>query len=228
MIKKGRGILYIVWGDQNDGLLERSKASAAALHPELPVEVVRLPLEGNAVRMLLQKSRMFELSPFEETLFLDADTIVMGRLDYAFQKSQQFGLACCICESPWARRYESIRGDLIEYNTGVVFFTPKARSVFEIWAQIAPEMNSSSLSYDKGKIEKMHHNDQCSFAAAVEKANVSPFILPLNWNFRPQWQRSFFGPIKVWHDRSTPHEIFGQMSAYYKDENAIIQYHPLN
>jgi hypothetical protein len=36
---------------------------------------------------------MLEVTPFEETLFLDNDTVVLGRLDYGFQKASQFGLA---------------------------------------------------------------------------------------------------------------------------------------
>ncbi len=48
---------------------------------------------------LNQKATMFDLSPFDETLFLDLDTVVLGRLDFGFQKAQQFGLAIAICES---------------------------------------------------------------------------------------------------------------------------------
>ncbi len=225
---KSRGVLYIVWGEQGDALLERSKASLAAVHPELPVEVVRLPADGDPVRTLLQKSRMFELSPFEETLYLDADTVVLSKLDFGFEKAARFGVAGCICEAPWARRYASIQGDGIEYNTGVLFFTPKARPLFERWAELAPKLDSSCVHYHQGKIEKMPFNDQCSFAVAVEETKIVPFVLPLNWNFRPQWQRSFFGPIRVWHDYATPPEVLKQLSDYYEQDDAIIQYHPAN
>ena len=66
---------------------------------------------------------MYEQSPYEETIYLDADTEVLERLDFAIEKAVQFHLACVICEAPYARRYlKSITGDTIEYNTGVLFF----------------------------------------------------------------------------------------------------------
>jgi len=40
-------------------------------------------------------------------------------------------LACCICENPWARRYGGLQGDLVEYNTGVQFFTRAAKPYFD-------------------------------------------------------------------------------------------------
>jgi hypothetical protein len=72
------GVLYVVWGDGVDGLLQRAQASLKHFHPELPVHVERLP-EGSG---LLDKAGMMDMTPFEETVFLDADTMVMGRLDY--------------------------------------------------------------------------------------------------------------------------------------------------
>ena len=108
-----RGVLYMTWGNEprTARALRRSIESLRRWHPELPVETVtgedRGPFEG-----LLQKAAMLERSPFEETLFLDADTVVLGRLDFGFEKARQFGLACCICECPWAKRYRrSIAGD---------------------------------------------------------------------------------------------------------------------
>jgi len=129
MPKSGRGVLYVVWGNKIEPILQRSIVSLKATHPELPVEIVRTSGAENEPRSLLEKSRMFELSPFEETLYLDADTIILERLDFAFEKAREFSIACCICEAPWARRYAGLsnRGDMIEYNTGVLFFTERAK-----------------------------------------------------------------------------------------------------
>jgi hypothetical protein len=226
MAKSGRGVLYIVWGEKGEAALPRSQASLKAHHPELPVEVVRLPPAGDPIEMLLRKAGMFDMSPFEETLFLDADTVVMGRLDYAFEKARAFGLACCICECPWARRYmQNKMGDRIEYNTGVLFFTPKAKPIFDAWKDYAGKMDSSIAFVQNEELIKMSHNDQASFAMAADTAGLAPFVLPLNWNFRPGWYRSFFGPIKIWHDYAAPPKYFDDLNAYYRAEGAVIQYH---
>lgn len=222
-----RGVVYMVWGrnDKTERALERSRKSVNAVHPELPVEVIRVDA-NDPIKGLLEKARMFERSPFRETLFLDADTVVLGRLDFGFRKAQDFGLACCICECPWAQRYAGIQGETIEYNTGVLFFSESAKPVFESWPRLAQQLDSSIVFLGpQGQPMRMPYNDQCSFAAAIEQARFSPFVLPLNWNFRPQWQLSFFGPVKIWHDYPEVPPFFAEMNRYYDQPEAIIQYH---
>lgn len=223
-----RGILSIYWGDESKLPIERLKVSVKKFHPELPHEIVKIDVPSGNPNSLNQKAAMFELSPFEETLFLDLDTVVLGRLDFGFQKAQQFGLALAICESPWARRYRHVfYGDEIEYNTGVIFFTKKAKDVFDAWRELSISVNSESfgVSFDSGEIFNSTANDQASFALAIERGKFNPFVLPMNWNFRPMWHKSFCGPIKIWHDYADPPPFFEQMNAYYSNKESIIQYH---
>jgi hypothetical protein len=72
---------------------------------------------------------------------------------------------------------------------------------------------------------RVRYNDQCYFAATVEEIRFSPFVLPLNWNYRPLWQLSFFGPVKIWHDYEEVPRFFVEASKYYSQLDAIIQYH---
>lgn len=215
----------MVWGSGKDGALERSMASLRAHHPDLPVHVERLG--GGA--SLLDKARMADLSPFRETLYLDLDTVVLGNLDFGFQKAGEFGLACCICECPWARRYGGISGDMVEYNTGVLFFTEKAKDVFKAWRGTAHGLDSSILFLmDDGEPARMPLNDQAGFAKAVEDTGYGPFILPLNWNFRPRWHRSWFGPLKVWHDYAdVPGALIAHNQAQSSD-GAVVSFSVLN
>lgn len=201
-----RGVLYIVWGSYDAKVLERSRRSLAAVHPELPVEVAELAPEST----LLDKARMLELTPFDETLFLDADTVVLDDLSYGFDQARRFGLACSICECPWARRYGGLSGDIVEYNTGVLFFTPRAETVFGAWKDCAAEIDSSIVFYNGDTMARMPLNDQAGFAKAVDDTGFRPFVLPYNWNFRPQWHKSWFGPIKIWHDYAdVPGDLLG-------------------
>jgi len=221
-----RGVLYIVWGDKAAAALERSRRSLAQHHPELPVDVVRIETAIDPCLALIEKSKMMERSPFEETLFLDADTVVLGRLDFAFEKAARYGLACAISECPWARKYgKSIKGDAIEYSTGVLFFTRQAAPVFAAWQRLAPLLDSSAPVVYDGKMQGVQpYNDQCAFAAALEETGYLPFILPLNWNFRPAFQKSFFGPIRIWHDYQDPPQIYFDIAKYYQSDDAIVQY----
>lgn len=204
MTLAGWGVTYLVWGGA-ERVLQRSLAAIARVHPELPVHVERLPDDTDPEAGLLAKSRMATFSPFEKTLFLDADTVVLGRLDLGFTKAERFGLACTINECPWARRYPGLPADLIEYNTGVLFFTAAARPIFDRWPDLAASTDSSTVWNDvDGTVRGMKHADQASFAVAVEDSGMQPFVLPMNYNLRPGWQRSFFMPVKVWHDYGDP------------------------
>jgi hypothetical protein len=199
-----RGVLYIVWGDKPKGVLDRSIVSVGRLHPELPVEVKTLD-DGS----LLDKAKMLSISPFDETLFLDADAVVLERLDYGFSAAREHGVACSICENPWACRYPSIKGDTVEYNTGVMFFTKTQRtqSLFGLWESMNNTIDSSITWEEAGIEKKMAHNDQCGFAAACFALGFHPYVLPMNWNFRPKWHRTWWGSIKVWHDYSDPYDM---------------------
>jgi hypothetical protein len=201
MSNSQRGILYIVWGENLEATLQRSIQSVRRYYPEIPVHVAR----GNPQDGLMQKSRMGSLTPFQSTLYLDADTIVMGNLDYAFERAEQFGVACAICECPWLRRYGAEQQDRTEYNTGVIFFSSIAREVFSTWERIAPAVPAKSLCLDTNDEPRgLPYDDQASFAQALLATQWNPFVLPINWNLRPDFYRRVFAPVKIWHDYHEP------------------------
>ena len=185
----------------------------------MPIEVTELP----AGSTLLDKARMMELSPFEETLFLDADTVVLDDLSYGFEQVRRFGLACSICECPWARRYAGLSGDMVEYNTGVLFFTEFARPVFNAWRACVAEIDSSILFHNGQELARMPLNDQAGFAKAIDDTGFRPFILPYNWNFRPKWHKSWFGPLKIWHDYSDVPEPLWTHNAEQASSESIVR-----
>jgi hypothetical protein len=221
-----RGIISIYWGDETKLPIDRLRNSIKKFHPELEYRLIKVDAPSGDPSSLNRKAAMLDLSPFDETLFLDLDTVVLGRLDFGFEKAIQHDLAIAICEAPWGRRYPKLfQGDEIEYNTGVLFFTKKAKPLFDKWQELAQTVDSAILGINEGQMYTMPANDQGSFALAVDQLKFNPFVLPLNWNFRPMWHKSFFGPIKIWHDYSDPPVFFDEQSAYYADKNAIIQYH---
>jgi hypothetical protein len=219
-VSDNTGVLYLVWGNGVEGVLKRAQASLKHFHPELPVHVERLP-DGSG---LLDKAKMMDMTPFEETIFLDADTMVMGRLDFAIEQARRVGLACSICECPWARRYGGIEGEMIEYNTGVLFFTKKARPVFDRWAECAADIDSSIEFKRNGEMVVMPSNDQAGFAQAIHDTGFVPFVLPGNWNFRAEWMKSFFGPLKVWHDYRQVPDALIEWNARQSSDGAVIDY----
>lgn len=199
-----RGAVYFIWGDL-ERLLERSIASLKKHHPDLPIHIERLAEKST----YLDKARMYEVSPFDVTAYLDADTVILGNLDYAFERAEKFGVALCVNESPYARRYEGLAetGDLEEYNAGVVFFDKiKSRPLFDAWTSCVYDINSSSRFKTPSGIKRQLCNDQAGLAKAIADTGFNPWVLPMNWNFRPGWHRSYMGPLKIWHDYMDPPE----------------------
>lgn len=195
-----KGVLYMTWQGNYDPSpsLTRSIASLKHWHPELEHHVAEMPRGSN----VLCKSQMYDLSPFDETLFLDADTTLLGKIDYGFLKAEQFGLALCINASPWQRRYENINGhpDEVEYSSGVLFFSKaKSKDVFEEWKRCRWAYDSMCRYQADGVVRKQKENDQALLTKAIHLLGISPFVLPLNWNLHPTWQKQFFGPVKIWH-----------------------------
>ncbi len=236
-MNKKRGVLFIKWGPDGNRILPRAIESLQKFHPELPYHVQELPDDST----LLNKAAMFDFSPFESTLFLDADVVVLGRLDYAFEQAEKFGIAICINECPWARRFPAIDGDVIEYNCGVIAFNKSWRrlyytspshievgdvsEVFALWKRLAPEIDSSIIFVNqKDELSKMEHNDQAGFTLALQKLNFNPFVLPVNWNFRPLWHRSFFGPMKIWHSYSPVPNGMEEWNSQHPDTERVILY----
>jgi len=138
---------------------------------------------------------MYEFSPFQETLFLDSDTVLIEDPTFGFEMAARHGIALSIEPDCWAQRQwteiapKRVTKDIPEYNTGVIFFIkhPKARKLFERWHEIA---------WDYGA-----KHDQWGFAQAVYDSCSNPFILPQNWNFRDSM---IYGPLKIWHVRDIP------------------------
>jgi len=133
----------------------------------MPVEIIRLDAD-DPIKVLLLKARTFELSPFRKALYLDADTVVLGRLDFAFLKAKEFGLACCIYECPWAREIMAFMAKRLN-TIRVCCFSASVRRQFASWSLLAPQIDSSMIFHGpQGQMMKF-----------------LLFVLPLNWNFRP-------------------------------------------
>lgn len=155
-----RGALYVAYGERAREQCLASIATLREVAPGLPVAVVSdTPLEGADHQIThvecdrgarTQKTRMYALSPFRETLFLDADTRVLvdpapgfGLLEYADVVLSQDPVRM-FNEQTWphldrrevaATRQETGGGELLYWNSGVILFkrSERARALFQAW-----------------------------------------------------------------------------------------------
>jgi hypothetical protein len=101
--------------------------------------------------------------------------VVLDRLDFGFGQAERHGLACCICECPWARRYGGAarRHGGVQYRRDLLH--PGARPVFDLWKRYGAEVDSSIRFYRGQNVVVMPHNDQAGFAKAVAESGFNPF-----------------------------------------------------
>ena len=89
------GALYTVWG-------RASTRCSTVRASRSPNYIPNYPSRSSASMRrtafaACYTRRELTRSPVEEKLYLDADTVVLGTLNYGFEKARKFGLARCIC-----------------------------------------------------------------------------------------------------------------------------------
>lgn len=207
-----KGIMYLVWGDYNKSELEKSIQSIEKTG--LPYEVVIT--KGKT--FWENKSQIFKLSPFQTTLYLDTDTLVLDKdLDFGFEMAKRHGIAMSNDPVSRSNRWGESWKDLIEWNTGVIFFNKSdiITKLSDAWIKNGDFGNPRA--------------DQQSFSALIHNFKIPVFWLQNNWNFFATMSPSpITGEIKIWHSHdSNPHEnifIWNQMNQGIHKKVAQFQY----
>lgn len=182
-----KGIVYVAWGDKVQDELQRSIDSLPDGIPHTVIEPETHD-SGHSAKLC-----MFEESPYDLTLYLDTDTVVLtDNLDFVFEMAWLYNIAIALAPaSDAAHQYGFVGEDYLpQYNTGVMCFnkSDRTREVFEWWRE-----------------NQVGKYDQPAFARAVWHHTVNPYVLPREWNFRSMpLEVQGFGPIKIWHSRTDP------------------------
>lgn len=207
-----RGIMYLVWGNYNTNELNKSIESIQKTG--LPHEVI----VTNGKTFWENKSQIFRLSPFKNTLYLDTDTLVMSDdLNFGFDMAERFGLAMTNDPVSRSNRWGKAWSDFVEWNTGVIFFHKSdiINNLSDAWIENGDSGNPRA--------------DQQSFSSIIQNFKIQPFWLQNNWNFFASMSPSpITGEIKIWHSHDmNPHpnvEIWNSMNQGQHKKVSMFQY----
>lgn len=90
MDEQQRGVVYVAFGQRAQAEMSASRDTLARFHPDWPVHVMSTSLPGAPERATNKqlsrwaKASMLSWSPFDDTLYLDADTRIRGDLSAGF------------------------------------------------------------------------------------------------------------------------------------------------
>jgi hypothetical protein len=188
------GVLYVAYGEPARVQCARSIATLHQHAPQLAVAVVSETPLGSAQHIYqpeadlgarTHKTRMYSLSPFDMTLYLDADTEVLHSPEAGFNLLQWVEVVLSqdcnrrFADCHWQGHNAEERaatlaeigcaGDLLYYNSGVIFFkrSPRAETFFEAW-------------HTEWRRWKMH--DQMALVRALYRHPLRIATLREQWN----------------------------------------------
>jgi len=204
------GAIYIITQDARyTRLLLNSVARLKRVMPDLPITVfTQFPLESPSFERVVRvegstdgfydKTVFLQQTPYDRTLFLDADTYIVDPVPELFTLLDQFDLAATHEEylnTDWSNQYPrpDIPASFPEFNTGVLAYKRSSRTArcFEQWASL---YRSFLADHPGAKI-----NDQPFFRAAVYSNDARIATLTREYNCKFRGQGYLNGRVKILH-----------------------------
>ncbi len=205
-----QGAIYIITQDPRYvGLLLTSAASLKRAMPELPITVFsQFPVESSLLEKVVRvdptqdgffdKTRLMRESPYDRTLFIDADIHVAEPIPELFTLLDNFDCAATHEEyvsTDWFQRYPrpDIPASFPEFNTGILMLkrSEKVDRLLMEWG----DLYRAFLEAKPG--EKI--NDQPFFRVAVYGSDVRIATLTREYNCKFRGQGYLNGKVKVLH-----------------------------
>jgi len=205
------GILYIAFGDRFLKELEYSVQTVKKVHPELPVTLFTdKPYSNRHIDTVelkkmkdtrVKQSYLYE-APYENTLYLDSDTGIVGPILEVFDLMERFDMAATQDlirkhekKSKVYPDYKNISDGFPEYAGGVILFK-KSKAVenfFEVWRQ-----NFKVWCKLSGVVK-----DQPSFRVSLWQCkDLHLHTLPPEFNIRSKKYHNITPRIYHWHNMS--------------------------
>ncbi len=204
------GAVYIITQDARYvDLLLTSALSLKAAMPDLPITVFsQFPVESKLCDRVIRvdatedgfydKTRLMRESPYERTLFIDADTYVLEPVPELFTLLDRFDCAATHEEylnTDWSGRYPrtDIPVSFPEFNTGILMLKHCATmdQVLQDWGALYRKF----IDENPGKTI----NDQPFFRAALYCGNARVATLTREYNCKFRGQGYLNGRVKILH-----------------------------
>lgn len=179
-----RGVYFIASGEKYFNEAVQSSRSIRRTNPDLSIAIAtdirssceafdivkKIKSTGNGY---MDKIRWMSESPFDRTVFLDTDTLVVGDLKPLYEALDRFDLV--LCHAPFREIY-SLPGIPIsfpEMNTGMMAFnsTPEITGLFSEWYRLQQSSILSDDPRDQPYLRKVLYESSVRFLVTIEEFN---------------------------------------------------------
>ncbi len=199
--KPTRGVVYVAWGRDHVDVARRSAASVKRSNPDLGTTIWCKDGDDTSgfdqaffIPEGLKRPKVNVLgdSPYDETLFLDNDTIIRDDLSTMFDLLQKYEM-CGAQVILWHRPRHQKKIDLNlpetfpEINTGVLLYR-KTEGVLALFKDWADTFAKSGMGID-----------QPSFREVLWRSDIAFYVLPTQFN-----KRVFEASELIWSDQPRP------------------------
>jgi len=212
---KGRGVVYIATGQTYLRQALRSAESLKRAMPSLETAVFtdcelkpgtfdRIFALSAPERSMRDKIVSLPASPYEETLYLDADTYVAEDLSELFRLLEMFDLAAAHAPARRAFPVNKVPPSFPEYNAGVILFkkSPEVLRFFSDWLGLYDDRRRQAPppSVKGRKIMKEYPlRDQPTFREVLYASPLRIATLTPEYNCRVDFSGFVSGTVKILH-----------------------------
>ena len=204
------GAIYIL--TQNKLYVDLALQSIASLKkkmPDLPVTVFsEFSIDSSLIERIIpvppstnglyEKAKLIQQSPYERTLFIDADILILESFPELFDLLDRFDCAATheeYVDTDWFHHYSrpDIPSCFPEFNTGILLFKRSAamQRVFQEWQSLYAQ-----FLQDKPDAPI---NDQTFFRAALYYSDARVATLTREYNCKYRGQGYLNGQMKMLH-----------------------------
>lgn len=204
------GAIYIVTQDERYvELLRISAERLKAVMPDLPITVFsQFPITSSCFEKVIRvagstdgfydKTKIIRESPYDRTIFVDADIYAAQPFPELFTLLDRFDCAVTheeYLDTDWFHRYPqpNIPASFPEFNTGI-FLYKRSASMDRLlirWAELYKQFIDQN--------PKLAINDQPFFRVAAYESDVRIATLTREYNCKFRGQGYLNGPVKILH-----------------------------
>lgn len=212
-----QGVIYVAIGKESFSNFERSyKSLAANTNTKITlftdqerclddIDIVKIGNQRDPFKVREGKIQSILNTPYERTVYLDADTFVAGDITPMFSLLDKFDLAAAFSSQKLSKSSATVPDIFPEFNSGIFAYKiDKVLVLFSNWLKLYKQKMKNPDSFD--------FKDEPPFREALYSSDVRFAVLPTEWNYYIHFPHVVKGYVKILHGQGDLEAIEKQVN----------------